>query len=266
MAAGSIVRGETRCARETERLSERGEVPADRGEFDGRRAVGIGRDGRRSMAVQATRKHRGGLGFAQTAAIEEKIVRIARNLAAGSQPRDRHALKRRKAQRVLGAMGKKSVPVPNGDEGHGAVRLLQGRDLAKHLHFARAFPGRITRGPRRGPQDRDLIVASMGSCGRMQARGCKPAPHPRHVCRCSTDSHLPRCSNGHAKATKNAMQISEHQYVKKLLRPPHHPYKIRIFLAANAKKSRPMRPASERDLGNSVRPWASGRLRRRRRP
>jgi hypothetical protein len=64
------------------------------------------------------------------AAIQEQTVWVERDFAAGCQSRNRNALKRDKSQRVLSALGEESVPVPDGNEAHGAVSLLQGRDLA----------------------------------------------------------------------------------------------------------------------------------------
>ena len=97
------------------------------------------------MAVQATLEHRSRFGFGEMPAIQEQVVRIVRNFAARRQSRDWHTLQRDKSQRVLSAMGKKSVPVPNGDETHGAVCLLQGRDLKKHLQITRSLPDWIAR-------------------------------------------------------------------------------------------------------------------------
>jgi hypothetical protein len=76
-------------------------------------------------------------------------------------------------------MGKESVPVSNGYETHGAVRLLQGRDLTKYLKFTRAFPDWIARRPWRGPQNCDLIACSLGTGDRMQACSDQSAPNPR---------------------------------------------------------------------------------------
>ena len=112
------------------------------------------------------------------AAIQEQIVRVLGNFAAGCQSRDGHALKCDKTQCALSAVGKEPVPVPNGDETHGAVPLLQGRDPTKHLELTRAFPNGIARRPRRGPQDCDLIARSLSMGDRMQACGSQSASHP----------------------------------------------------------------------------------------
>jgi hypothetical protein len=131
------------------------------------------------MAVEATLEHRGRFEFGQMAAIQEQTVRVARNFAAGREPRDWHALQRDKSQRALSAMGKESLPVPDGDETHGAVPLLQGRDLAKHLEFTCTFPGGIAWRPTRGPHHCDLIAICLGPGVWVKACRGQPASHPR---------------------------------------------------------------------------------------
>jgi hypothetical protein len=124
---------EPRRCRECEGLAEWDQISSDRGEFAGRRTVGIGRYGRRATAVEATFEHGGGFEFAQAAAIQEQSVWVVRNFAAGRETRDRYAVECDESQRVLGAVGKESVPVPNGDETDGAVPFLKGCDPTKHL-------------------------------------------------------------------------------------------------------------------------------------
>ncbi len=131
------------------------------------------------MAAEATLEHRCRLELGQMAAIQEQTVGVVRDLASGRQSRDRNALQGDKAKRVLGAVGKESVPVPNGDETHGTMSLLQGRDLAEHLEFARAFADGIARRPRRGPHNRDSISNCLGKGGRIQECGGQSACHPR---------------------------------------------------------------------------------------
>lgn len=176
-ARSNVGRG-PRCAREPEGLAERHEKLVDRSEFARCRTVGICRGGRRSVAVQATLEHRSRFGFGEMPAIQEQVVRIVRNFAAGRYPRDGHALQSDKSQRVLCAVGEESVPVPDGDEPHGAVRLLEGRDLTKHFKFTRAFPDRIARRPRRSPQDRDRIARGLGNGDRVKECG-QSTPNPR---------------------------------------------------------------------------------------
>jgi len=108
-------------------------------------------------------KHRRGLGFGQSTAVEEEPIGIGGQIAPGRELCDRHASQSKETQGMLATLGKESVSIADAHDADGVMFPLLARDANEHLEFSRPLADRISRRPRRRPNYGDSSVGAIGA-------------------------------------------------------------------------------------------------------
>jgi hypothetical protein len=99
------------------------------------------------VALQAALQDGGRLGFGKSRRIDEKGIRIGREIAAGGEFCHGHALQGKEAEGTLGTLNEEAMTITHSHEPSDGVLALQFRGANQHFKLAGTFTNGIPRRP-----------------------------------------------------------------------------------------------------------------------